>query len=105
MLTADLTHAYKQVQHQQYTIWDSRVQSLQRSYLAYLLKNEKLVLALHLATELQSRSMCQTLVLAAERYTLPSPSPAVLRPCRPQRLRCVVRCLHSTIEGAKFACA
>lgn len=57
-----------EVKPQEYTIWHSRVEALQRRYFNYLLLNDKLVLALHLACELQSRYMCHTLSAAAEQY-------------------------------------
>eukprot|EP00041_Stephanoeca_diplocostata_P032942 m.1073745 g.1073745 ORF g.1073745 m.1073745 type:complete len:862 (-) comp24236_c0_seq7:3102-5687(-) len=54
------------VEPQSYTMWDSRIQALQRRYFQYLLSNRKLVLALYLATELRSREMCLALATAAD---------------------------------------
>lgn len=55
------------IQHQQYTMWDSRIQALQRRYFQFLLAEKKLTLALYFAAELRSREMLDSLLTFAEK--------------------------------------
>lgn len=55
------------IQHQQYTMWDSRIQALQRRYFQFLLAEKKLTLALYFAAELRSREMLDSLLSFAEK--------------------------------------
>lgn len=57
----------EEVQAQHFTVWHARVQALQRRYFNYLLRHQRLVLALHVATELKSKGMCEDLARAAGR--------------------------------------